>query len=156
MIAALCNFFNLTAETQADKFAFVMALLVIGVYILFPFAAFYVMHKYLKSKDGLRSEEYKEKFAVLTSDLRQDSNLSLAYLFVFLGRRLALILLFIHNESQTQLLVFPVLQVFVGAYLAFIRSSTTATANLQCIIGQAALIQNIVNFSSFKMRKSTR
>ena len=100
LLAALVNVFNSTLLTSGDWFSYTMAWIIISIYTAFPFIIFFVLLKYLKKEDGIEGKEYTEKFDALTSGLRSDSKLSLAFIVVFLGRRSILILLFIVNNRE--------------------------------------------------------
>lgn len=101
MIAALVNVLNPALITASDKLSHRVAQGVIVIYIIFPVAILVVLVKYMRKPDGIEDKEYLEKFSALTDGLRTDSKLSLAFLFVFLFRRLILILLFIVNDRNT-------------------------------------------------------
>ena len=65
---------------------------------------------------------------------------SLAYPFLFLGRRLVFILLLIGNDTQVQLIRFQVIQVLMIAYLGFARPFKETRANRSEIAREAYLL----------------
>ena len=129
LLAALCNVMNPTTVTQSDMYSYYMACGMIVVYIVFPAGALIIFWKYSRHKEGFEHKEYKEKYALLSSGLREDSFISLTYPFMFLGRRLILIIMFITNYGEIELLTFGLLQILVIAYTGFCRPFASTGAN---------------------------
>ena len=127
-------------DTADDKLSYYLAIGMIFVYIMFPIVMVYIFWKYSKKEDGFQDDNYKQKWSLLSAGLREDSWIALTFPFVFFGRRLYLIAMYIINHSEFELMTFAMVQVFLIIYYTFARPFSAPGANESEIMKESFLL----------------
>ena len=129
-----------TTITKADKFSYGLSIGMVVIYSLFPIGMLYLFCKYSKKKQGFDDPEYKDRFSLLSAGLRQDSIVSLTFPFVFFGRRLILIAMYIINHSELELMTFGILQIALIMYYSYAQPFAETLANRNEMIKESFLL----------------